>query len=133
MIPYFTSHDVALTPYSSLAGGRLTRLPEHQQDSLRGRIDHIGVSKYGSTMEIDEPIILRVNELAQRYDTSMTTVTLAWELSKVAVPVVGATKPGRIADVTAALELALSEDDITYLEEPYQPHRLVGVMARFGR
>ncbi len=133
MNPYCTSHDVALTPYSSLAGGRLTRLPEHQEDSLRGRIDHIGVLKYGSTLDMDEPIIRRVHELSQRYGVSMTTIALAWELSKTTSPVVGATKPGRVAGVVGALDLVLSEDDIAYLEEPYQPHRLVGVMARFAR
>ena len=133
MIPYCKSHNVALTPYSPLAGGRLTRLPEHQSDSLRGRIDHIGVSKYGATLDIDEPIITRVHELAQKYGSSMTSIALAWELSKTTAPVVGVTSPGRIADIAGALDLALSEEDIAYLEEPYQPHRLVGVMAMFSR
>lgn len=133
MIPYCTSHDVALTPYSPLAGGRLTRLPEHQEDSLRGRIDHIGVSKYGATLDEDAPIIERVHELAQRHGVSMTTVALAWELRRVTAPVVGVTKPGRIADIVGALDLDLTEEEIAYLDAPYMPHRLVGVMARFGR
>lgn len=133
MIPYCESHDVALTPYSPLAGGRLTRTPKHQGDSLRGRIDHIGVSKYGATLDADAPIIERVDELAQKYGVSMTTIALAWELTTVTAPVVGVTKPGRIVDIVGAFDVKLTEDDIAYLDELYVPHKLVGVMARFGR
>lgn len=133
MIPYCKTHDVSLTPYSPLAGGRLTRLPVHQMDSLRGRIDHIAEAKYGSTLEADLPIIERVSELADKYGVAMTTVAIAWELKRVSAPVIGVTKPGRIGDIVQATKLELTEEDCAWLEEPYQPHRLVGVMSKFGR
>lgn len=130
MIPYCRTHDIALTPYSSLAGGRLTRLPEDQLSSKRGRLDKIGAAKYGSTEAVDRPIIMRVHELAKKHDVSMTTIALAWELQKTTSPVVGVTKPERIPDIVAAFDVSLSSEEIAYLEQPYVPHRLVGVMEQ---
>lgn len=50
-------------------------------------------------------------------------------MRKVASPVVGATKLHHIDGAVAALDLKLTEEDMTYLEEMYTPHKLVGVMA----
>lgn len=58
-----------------------------------------------------------------------TQVALAWLLSKTTSPIVGATKIKHIEDAVAAVGVTLTEEEIRYLEEPYQPHHLVGVMA----
>ena len=60
----------------------------------------------------------------------MTAVSLAWLLTKVTSPVVGATKPHHIEGPAAAADLVLSPEELAYLEEPYVPHALVGVMAQ---
>ena len=60
----------------------------------------------------------------------MTEVSLAWLLTKVTAPVVGATKMHHIEGAVKATELELTEDEIRYLEEPYVPHQLAGVMAQ---
>ena len=60
----------------------------------------------------------------------MTEISLAWLLTKVAAPVVGATKLHHVDGAVKAVELKLTEEEIAYLEEPYVPHKLVGVMAR---
>jgi aryl-alcohol dehydrogenase-like predicted oxidoreductase len=51
----------------------------------------------------------------------MAQIALAWLLSKsvVSCPIVGATKPKHLQDAVAALEVTLTEDEITALEEPY--------------
>lgn len=59
----------------------------------------------------------------------MTEISLAWLLTKVTSPVVGATKPHHIEGMLRSVELELSEEEQKYLEEPYVPHKLVGVMA----
>lgn len=43
---------------------------------------------------------------------------------------VGATKLHHIEDAVKAVDLTLTPEEITYLEEAYVPHRLVGVMAQ---
>lgn len=60
----------------------------------------------------------------------MTEISLAWLLTKAAAPVAGATKLHHIEGAARAVELSLTGEEIAYLEEPYLPHRLVGVMAQ---
>ena len=75
-------------------------------------------------------IISRVAELAEKHGVSMTEVSLAWLLTKVTSPVVGATKFHHIEGAAKAVELELSGEELAYLEEPYVPHPLAGVMAQ---
>ena len=120
--------NIAMTPYSALAGGRLSKHPG--QTSKRLQQDSYARLKYDSTAEQDGVIIERVAELAEKRGVSMTEISLAWLLTKVAAPVVGATKLSHIEGAAKAVDLSLSNDEIAYLEEMYIPHQLVGVMAQ---
>ena len=119
---------IAMTPYSALASGRLSRHPG--ETSKRQAEDGYAKFKYDATAEQDGIIINRVEELSERHGVSMTEVSLAWLLGKVTAPVVGATKLHHIEGAAKAVDLTLSPEEITYLEEKYVPHRLVGVMAQ---
>jgi aryl-alcohol dehydrogenase-like predicted oxidoreductase len=127
MIPLCQTDNIATTPYSALASGRLSRLPGN--DSKRMKEDFYAKLKYQSTEAQDSEIIKRVDELAGNYDVSMTEVSLAWLLTKVTSPIVGATKMHHVEGAVNSVDLKLSSDDISYLEEPYVAHDLVGVMA----
>ena len=120
--------NIAMTPYSALAGGRLSKHPG--ETSKRLQEDSYAKFKYDATAQQDGVIIDRVAELAEKRGVSMTEVSLAWLLAKVTSPVVGATKLHHIEGAAKAVELALTQEEIAYLEEPYVPHRLVGVMAQ---
>lgn len=128
MIPYCKEHNIALTPYSALASGRLSRRPGEQ--SKRMQEDKFAVGKYENSLNDDLPIIQRVEEIANKRGVSMTEVSLAWLLEKVYSPVVGATKKNHIDGAVKAVDLDLTLDEIKYLEELYKPHSLVGVMAQ---
>ena len=117
-----------MTPYSALAGGRLSRHPGETTKRLRE--DSYARLKYGGMADQDAPIIQRVAELVGRRGVSMTEISLAWLLTKVTAPVVGATKLHHIEGAAKAVELALTAEECAYLEEPYVPHPLVGVMAQ---
>ena len=127
MIPLCKADNIATTPYSALASGRLSRLPG--EESKRLKEDFYAKLKYQSTEDKDLEIIKRVSELAENHDVSMTEVSLSWLLTKVTSPIVGATKPHHVEGAVNSVELALTSDDIRYLEEPYVAHELVGVMA----
>ena len=75
-------------------------------------------------------IIGRVAEIAEKHGVSMTEVSLAWLLTKVTSPVVGATKFHHIEGAASAVDLVLTGEELAYLEEPYVPHPLAGVMAQ---
>ena len=120
--------NIAMTPYSALASGRLSRRPG--ETSARLEQDSYAKFKYDATKEQDEVIIRRVAELADKRDVTMTEVSLAWLLTKVTAPVVGATKLHHIEGAAKAVELELTDNEIAYLEEPYVAHPLAGVMAQ---
>ena len=119
--------NIAMTPYSSLAGGRLSRHPG--ETSKRLQEDSYAKFKYDATARQDRVIIDRAAELAEKRGVSMTEVSLAWLLTKVTAPVVGATKPHHIEGAARAVAFTLTPEEAAYLEEPYIPHKLVGVMA----
>lgn len=120
--------NIAMTPYSALASGRLARLPG--ESTKRSEEDSYAKFKYDATKAQDEVIIRRVYELAEKYGVSMTEISLAWLLTKVTAPIVGATKLNHIEGAARSVELELSAEDAAYLEEPYVPHPLAGVMAQ---
>ena len=120
--------NISMTPYSSLASGRLSRRPG--QTSQRLEKDAYAKGKYDATQEEDEKIIKRVEELADKKGVSMTAISLAWLMKKVASPVVGATKVHHIDGALEAMDVELTDEEMNYLEELYQPHALVGVMAQ---
>ena len=127
MIPLCKTDNIATTPYSAIASGRLSRLPGGESKRLNE--DYYAELKYKSTETQDFEIIKRVSELARNYDVSMTEVSLAWLLEKVTAPIVGATKMHHVKGAINSVDLKLTDDDIDYLEEPYVAHELVGVMA----
>ena len=120
--------NIAMTPYSALAGGRLSRHPG--ETSKRLEEDSYARLKYDATAKQDNVIIDRVAELAEKRGVSMTEISLAWLLAKVTAPVAGATKLHHIEGAVKAVDVKLSQEEMAYLEEPYVPHRLVGVMAQ---
>ena len=128
MAPFCREENIAMTPYSSLAGGRLSKHPG--ETSRRLQEDSYAQMKYGGMADQDAPIIQRVAELADRRGVSMTEISLAWLLTKVTAPVVGATKLHHIEGAAKAVDLELTDGECAYLEEPYVPHPLVGVMAQ---
>ena len=73
--------NIAMTPYSSLAGGRLSKRPG--ETSKRLQEDSYAKFKYAATAQQDQVIIDRVAELAEKRGVSMTEVSLAWLLTKV--------------------------------------------------
>lgn len=120
--------NIAMTPYSALAGGRLAKQPG--ETTRRLQEDQYAKFKYDATAGQDAAIISRVAELAGRHGVSMTEIALAWLLAKVTAPVAGATKLNHVEDAVKAVELTLTDAELAYLEEPYVPHALAGAMAQ---
>lgn len=128
MLPLCREENISVTPYSSLASGRLSRLPGETTKRLAE--DAFAKGKYDATAETDGEIIRRTAEIAANRGTGMTQIALAWLLTKATAPIVGATKPHHINSAAEATGIALTDEEIRYLEEPYRPHALVGVMAQ---
>lgn len=128
MLPLCRAEKIGSTPYSPLAGGRLTRDWNSTQSTLRAETDEIAKKKYDASIESDRPVVERVAELAQKNGVSRTQIALAWLLQKepVTAPIIGATKISHLEEAIEALSVQLTDEEVTYLEEPYVPHRIVG-------
>ena len=120
--------NISMTPYSALAGGRLSKHPG--ETSKRLEEDSYAKFKYDATAQQDSVIIQRVAELAEKRGVTMTEISLAWLLTKVTSPVSAATKRHHVRGAAKATEIVLTAGEIAYLEAPYVPHNLVGVMAQ---
>lgn len=128
MIPLCTDEKIALTPYSPLASGRLTR--DLQETTKRSETDKIAISKYGNTEDADRLVIERLAAVAQRRGVPRLHIALAWLLQKesVAAPLIGATKLSHLEDAVPALSIKLEAEEIAFMEEPYIPHKVVGAV-----
>jgi aryl-alcohol dehydrogenase (NADP+) len=125
MLPLCADEGVAVIPWSPLARGRLTRDPG--EVTARSQSDEFGRALYDPA-GADAAVIDRVAKVAADRGVPRAQVALAWLLAKpvVTAPIVGATKPHHLDDAVAAADLQLSPEEITALEEPYVPHRVVG-------
>lgn len=128
MVPCCKDGNIAMTPYSALASGRLVR--DLSETTKRLEEDSYAKGKYDKTADKDRIIIERVAEIAKKRNMTRIQVALGWLLSKVESPVIGATKISHIEEAIKAVPVKLTEEEMTYLEEAYVPHKLVGMMAR---
>ena len=127
MLPLCREEKIGVIPYSPLASGRLTR-DWSSESTLRSETDQIAKTKYDATADTDRQVVERVAELADKHEVPRVHIGLAWLLQKkpVTAPIVGATKITHLEAAVGALSVTLSEDEVTYLEEPYTPHPIVG-------
>jgi aryl-alcohol dehydrogenase (NADP+) len=125
MMPLCADQGIGVIPWSPLARGKLTR--DWDVETERSRTDEFGKTLY-DTSASDRVIVERVAQVAAERGVPRAQVALAWMLSKpfVTAPIVGATKPHHLADAVAAVDLALSAEEIRRLEEPYTPHDIAG-------
>ena len=98
--------NIAMTPYSALAGGRLSKHPGETSKRLgRRQLCQIQIRCHSQSRTASS--FDRVAELAEKHGVSMTEISLAWLLTKVTAPVVGATKLHHIEGAVKAMELEL--------------------------
>ncbi len=128
LIPICKQMNVALTPYSPLASGRVAR-KNWEADTLRSKTDVTARGKYDSTEQQDKKIAARIHELAEKHGTTMTRISFAWHFAKgVASPIVGATKAEYLDEAVGAFDIKLSDEDTAYIDELYIPHKIVGAI-----
>lgn len=130
MLPVVRQFGAIPTPYSPLASGHLTR-STWDSHSSRSTTDVTMRSKYDAAKAQDMPIITRVAHIADKLGVPMAQVALAWHWAHgQSAPIVGCSTPQRVEQAVAATDLTLSAEDITFMEEPYTAHELVGPLAR---
>jgi aryl-alcohol dehydrogenase-like predicted oxidoreductase len=127
MLPLCREEKIGVIPYSPLASGRLTR-EWSSASTLRSEIDQIAKRKYDSTSDADQLVVERVAELASQHGVPHSQIALAWLFQKepVTAPIIGATKISHLDEAVGALSVKLTQEEVSYLEELYIPHQVVG-------
>ncbi|GAA1970787.1 aldo/keto reductase [Kitasatospora viridis] len=123
MLPLCEDQGIGVIPWSPLARGRLAR--QWDSVSARSETDEFGKMLY---CDSDREIVDRLAQLSEKREVPMAQLALAWMLSKSTVtsPIVGASKMSHLQDAIDALDVVLDEEEISYLEELYQPHNVAG-------
>jgi len=128
MIPLCRKEGIGLLPWSPLARGFLTRRPprEGYGETARARTDDFAHKLYFRPG--DSTVVEKVAEIATKRGVSMAQVALAWVLRKpgVTAPIIGASRMEQLEEAVKALELKLVPEEWGALEEPYQPHPVLG-------
>ncbi len=128
MLPLCREEGIGVIPWSPLARGFLAgnRRGDQRGETVRAQTDDFAHQMYYA--ETDFTIADRAAEIARRRGVKPTQVALAWLLAKpgVTAPIVGASKLAHLDEAVAALELRLDAEELAFLEEPYQPHPILG-------
>ena len=128
MLPLCKDEGLGVLPWGPLGQGFLTRPQDELEATTRGDPEnhHNPTPAYGAGggTEINE----RVAELAAEYGISMAQLSLAWLLHKewVTAPIVGTTSVEHLEQAVEAVEIDVSDSDMAYLEEPYEPIEVIG-------
>ena len=128
MLPLCRAEGLGLIPWSPLARGFLAgnRKRDGGGETVRANSDDYADSMY--YREEDFIVAERTQAIAKERGVSSSQIALAWILSKpyITAPIIGASKMPHLEQSIAALDIELTEDEVKQLEEPYQPHPVLG-------
>jgi aryl-alcohol dehydrogenase-like predicted oxidoreductase len=127
MVPLCRDQGIGLIPWSPLARGHLARGPG-AKGTKRSETDRFGRTLYSAMAEADQRVIAALDGLAKARNLRHAQIALAWLLAKdlVTAPIVGATKMEHLETAVGALDVRLSEEEVTTLETPYVTHPVAG-------
>ncbi|ESK90783.1 aryl-alcohol dehydrogenase [Moniliophthora roreri MCA 2997] len=125
MFPTLKYLGVGAIPWSPLARGLLCR--PASEETARGSTDFFIKMGFGKG-DTSRQIVARVEEIAKKKGVSMAQVALAWSMAKdgVSAPIVGTTSIENLMDLIGALDVKLTEEEMKYLEAPYEPQAVFG-------
>jgi len=126
MLPLCHDAGIGVIPWSPLARGFLGRSAAQalDKDSTRAKSDNVLDMQFS---DADVETLKRVEETAKKRELSNAQIAIAWLLAKgITAPIVGASKMQHLEDAIAAAEIKLTDDEVKYLEAPYQPKAVAG-------
>ena len=128
MIPLCKDQGIGLIPWSPMARGFFggNRYKQGGGETVRAQEDEFARMLYYRPEDFN--VAGRAWEMAKAHNASGSQIALAWILSKsyVTAPIIGASKMEHLDQSIAALEIKLAPEEIKHLEEPYQPHPVLG-------
>ena len=118
LLPLCEDEGIGVIPYSPLGGGLLTG--KYQRGNTPAAASRYIL--FGRESQITEPVLDGLDALAglaREKGVTMAQLALAWVLANpiVTAPIVGATRAEQLDDSLGAVELTLSEEDLSRCRE----------------
>jgi aryl-alcohol dehydrogenase-like predicted oxidoreductase len=128
MLPLCREEGIGVIPWSPLARGFLAGNRRKADHGATPRAKHDDFARTLYYSDADFAVASRVSELAARRGVKPTQIALAWLLAQpgVTAPIVGASKLAQLDELVDALRVELSAEERAFVEEPYEPHRILG-------
>jgi aryl-alcohol dehydrogenase-like predicted oxidoreductase len=128
MVPLCIDQGVGIAPWSPLARGFLAgnRTREKEGTTTRAKTDTLAQEYYFQSGDFN--VLDRAIQVAENHGVKPAQIALAWLLNKpgITAPIVGASKMSHLEEAVAAVEIELSDEEMAFLEEPYQAHPILG-------
>src|SRR5574340_1015215 len=125
MLPLCRHEQIAVTPWSPLARGRLAGAQQNQ--TMRAATDNLAQQWYDQ-QAMEDAIVAAVDQVAAGRGVPSAQVAIAWAASRpgITAPIIGASKPHHLPDAIAGIGLQLSDEAVAILEAPYRPRPVAG-------
>jgi aryl-alcohol dehydrogenase-like predicted oxidoreductase len=128
MIPLCIDQGVGVIPWSPLARGLLAgnRQTGGSGETLRAKTDEFARDMY--FRDSDFAVADAAAAIARERGVTPAQIACAWILQApgVTAPIIGATKLNHVKELIAAAEIKLNKEEVAALEQPYQPHPVLG-------
>ncbi len=131
MIPLCVDQKIGLIPWSPLARGFLAGNRKQNEDKQKAETTRARSDDFAHKLYYAEPdfkVVDRITQVAEARGVKNAQIALAWMLTKPAVsaPIIGVSKAYQLEDAVATLEIKLTDEEVKQLEQPYEPHRVLG-------
>lgn len=118
LLPLAQEEGLAVIPFNPLAGGLLTGKYRREETPLEGRFSAAIGNNFGAIYqqrywhEQQFQTVARLGEVAKEHSLSITTMSVAWVMANPAITsvILGASRPGQLADTLAAADVKLDGD-----------------------
>ena len=131
MIPLCIDQGIGVIPWSPMARGFLAgnRTRDKGGESKRSKSDAFAHRMY--YRDDDFGVLDRVIDLAAKRGFSCAQIALAWLIQKpgITAPIIGCSKMKHLEAAVAAVDITLSDEEVAFLEEPYKPHPVLGIIT----
>jgi len=138
MMPMCYDMGVGVIPWSPLMRGFLARRrgqDEKQSARFQAESANPRLSIYLKEDTMSNEVREVVRTIADERKVSPSEVAIAWVLSKpfISSAIVGVSKPEQLDDAINSVQLTLTEKEISRLEVPYAPRRILGNFSAKSR
>jgi len=140
IIPMARAEGMALAPWNVLAGGKIRTDAEEEKRRVTGEKGRTVISTEWKRTPEERKVCLALEEVAKQVGAkSITAVAIAYVMQKTpyVFPIVGGRKIEHLMDNIDALNIALSEEQVKYLESvlPFDlgfPTNFIGDGTSYG-